>query len=53
MPACAGGDRGRSVQPASLIDKVRDWVAQAKRVVLLTGAGISTESGIPDFRGPR
>ena len=30
----------------------RDLVAQAQRVVVLTGAGISTDSGIPDFRGP-
>lgn len=29
------------------------WVEQARRVVALTGAGISTESGIPDFRGPQ
>jgi NAD-dependent deacetylase len=35
------------------IKTVRDWVAQARRVVALTGAGISTESGIPDFRGPQ
>ncbi len=35
-----------------VIDHVRDWIAAAKRVVALTGAGISTDSGIPDFRGP-
>lgn len=35
------------------IERVRDWVDEAKRVVVLTGAGISTESGIPDFRGPQ
>jgi len=35
------------------IDEVRSWVDKAERVVVLTGAGISTESGIPDFRGPQ
>ena len=36
-----------------MIEQVRAWVGEAKRVVVLTGAGISTESGIPDFRGPQ
>ena len=31
----------------------RRLVDAARRIVVLTGAGISTESGIPDFRGPR
>jgi NAD-dependent deacetylase len=35
------------------IARVQDWVAGADRVVVLTGAGISTDSGIPDFRGPQ
>jgi NAD-dependent protein deacetylase/lipoamidase len=32
--------------------QVRGWIDASTRIVALTGAGISTESGIPDFRGP-
>jgi NAD-dependent deacetylase len=31
---------------------VAEWIRDTTSVVVLTGAGISTESGIPDFRGP-
>lgn len=39
-------------QAVDEIEQARAWITQAERVVVLTGAGISTESGIPDFRGP-
>ena len=37
---------------AASVGEVAGWIARASRVVALTGAGISTDSGIPDFRGP-
>jgi NAD-dependent deacetylase len=38
---------------ADNIEQIRGWIDGARRVVVLTGAGISTDSGIPDFRGPQ
>lgn len=36
----------------NLAEKVADLIISARRVVVFTGAGVSTESGIPDFRSP-
>lgn len=35
------------------VDEARRIIDAAQRVTVLTGAGISTDSGIPDFRGPQ
>lgn len=42
-----------SPEPSVSPDQVAAWLRGARQVVVLTGAGISTESGIPDFRGPQ
>ncbi len=34
------------------IKTLAEWMAGSKNLVIFTGAGISTESGLPDFRGP-
>jgi len=36
----------------SQTDRLREMIEGARRIVAFTGAGISTESGIPDFRSP-
>ena len=40
------------MQESNEINEAAQLVAEAKQVLVLTGAGISTDSGIPDFRGP-
>jgi len=45
--------RGVMDESTDCLDIVCEWIDGSRRIVALTGAGISTESGIPDFRGPQ
>ena len=39
------------MNPASAIQLIRDRIAKATAITVLTGAGISADSGVPTFRG--
>lgn len=45
-------DSSNPLPCAAETDALRGLIAASRRVVVFTGAGISTESGIPDFRSP-
>lgn len=48
----AAAASGASGHPTANLDHLLDLIRDRRRIVAFTGAGISTESGIPDYRGP-
>src|ERR1043166_627500 len=46
------GPHDRSPQASGAVTRLAEMLRACERAVVFTGAGISTESGIPDFRSP-
>ena len=41
---------GEKEQHMDKIEKLRSWINESDNIVFFGGAGVSTESGVPDFR---
>src|SRR5712671_5785546 len=52
-PTERGRHEGVKAITTTPLAEIAAWLRSAERITILTGAGISTESGIPDFRGPQ
>jgi NAD-dependent deacetylase len=49
---CAGrAPQNTGCAKLKLMHQVREWLKQARSIAVLTGAGVSAESGVPTFRG--
>jgi NAD-dependent deacetylase len=51
MPPHSQDNARKAIMLKQEMEQARAWIAEASRVAVLTGAGISAESGIPTFRG--
>src|SRR5215217_3302243 len=49
---CKAAKSAATLRDAMTFEQAAKLIAQSSRIVGFTGAGISTESGIPDFRSP-
>ncbi|MBE3555386.1 MAG: NAD-dependent protein deacylase, partial [Thermicanus sp.] len=38
------------METGDTLKRLKDWISASQKTVVLTGAGMSTESGVPDFR---
>src|SRR3712207_9482630 len=45
-------DKAMTTELTAQIEEAAKWIAGSRHLVAFTGAGISTDSGLPDFRGP-